>query len=543
MRARINDWLRTVISHCIRISGVGFDARQRFRLSRFASNQERLKRQYEREVELRTEGKCAVTSGSTGEPKRILYTNARLRAFKIIFSDMFARACRAFQIKRTSLYVFSSFEPDESLTSMLLEEAHLPNYLTTLQAPYRVQHHPAMLALVEEYGAVAVRLWIIAISNPGVLYSTNPSTLSTFFDEVANNWHASSALIRNWCRNPKRFNTSVRKIARRLDSKGSSQRLKAIIAAEQPLPTCDWAPALEAYICWTGGYVEPFLNRLAKQLPASRYRLIPMFSMSTETVETSSYFRDNEIYFLPLAPGVLYEFVDPETEELPAPGDLEPGKTYEMIVTDGYGLRRYHTKDLFLCRRKVDGLPDLAFVRRRGLSHSFTGEKITGEQLSLVFDQLQNQYPQVFAENFLTCVPSHGFETTPHYKLVVIGDGKVAAEINVLAARCDELLSEMNCEYRSKRASGRLGAVSAVAMGTREFAEKFALQGNWESQFKFLPLCPGFLLPGAFAQKLEPGHCVRLNSNGVRKCQPRVASTLGTDNRNRINSEGVRERF
>ena len=57
------------------------------------------------------------------------------------------------------------------------------------------------------------------------------------------------------------------------------------------------------------------------------------------------------------------------------------------------------------------------------------------------------------------------------------------------------------------------------------------------SRKKSLHLSPGF------AQKLKPDHCLRLNSNGVRKCQPRVASTLGTDNRNRINSEGVRERF
>jgi len=34
-----------------------------------------------------------------------------------------------------------------------------------------------------------------------------------------------------------------------------------------------------------------------------------------------------------------------------------------------------------------------------------------------------------------------------------------------------------------------------------------------------------------------------MNSNGVRKFQPGVASTLGTNNRNDINSEGVRERF
>ncbi|HEX5832784.1 MAG TPA: hypothetical protein VFY34_02970, partial [Pyrinomonadaceae bacterium] len=123
-----------------------------------------------------------------------------------MFSDMFVRACRAFRIKRTSLYVFSSFEPDDSLTSLLLDEVDLPNYFATLQAPYRAQRHRAMRTLAAEYGATAVRLWLITISNPGVLYSTNPSTISTFFDDLSHNWLASSELIKNWCKDQKRFN-------------------------------------------------------------------------------------------------------------------------------------------------------------------------------------------------------------------------------------------------------------------------------------------------------------------------------------------------
>jgi hypothetical protein len=33
-----------------------------------------------------------------------------------------------------------------------------------------------------------------------------------------------------------------------------------------------------------------------------------------------------------------------------------------------------------------------------------------------------------------------------------------------------------------------LGAVTFSQTGTKEFAEQFS--GGWESQFKFLPLCP-----------------------------------------------------
>ncbi len=497
MRARLNDWLRILIAQGVQVAAIVFTMWVCRRFSRFEFNQERLRRKYQGDLILKTEGKFAVTSGTTGDPKRILYTSARLRACKLVFSDMFVRACRAFRIRRTTLYVFSSFEPDESLTSMLLDEVELPNYFTTLQAPYRVQLVPAMRALASEYGAAAVRLWILTISNPGVLYSTNPSTLATFFDELANHWQESSALIRNWCRQRKRFNAEVRKIARRIEATGSKQRLEAIANSAEPVPMGIWAPAVEAYICWNGGYVKPFLDRLQKYLPPTRYRLIPMYSMSTETIETLSYFQDNETFFLPIAPGVLYEFLDLETEQILGPHELAPGKSYEMIVSDEYGLRHYRTGDLFLCRRKCNGLPDLAFVRRRGLAYSFTGEKLTGEQVSLVFDHLRRQYPNVFANHYLTCMPAAEVDTIPHYKLVVIGDRKVASSLDALAARCDELLSEVNCEYRSKRISGRLGAIEFFEIGTREFVERFSPHGQWESQFKFLPLCPHLIVSGA----------------------------------------------
>lgn len=196
MRARINDFLRSAIGCGVRVSGIVFARLVKRRLRTFAGNQERLRRKYGRTLNKRdktagknrdrnSDGRFAVTSGSAGDPKRILYSRRRLRACKLIFSDMFARACRAFQIRRTSLYVFSSFEPDDSLTSLLLDEVDLPNYLATLQAPYRVQRHHAMRALAAEYGSTAVRLWLMTIANPGVLYSTNPSTISTFFDDLS----------------------------------------------------------------------------------------------------------------------------------------------------------------------------------------------------------------------------------------------------------------------------------------------------------------------------------------------------------------------
>jgi len=503
LRGHVNDYLRAIIGWIIRILGLISSGRQRFRMVGFRHNQRQLKRKYgitldtpvlsygpevaqsiRTAARARTGAMFATTSGSTGRPKELLYTRRRLLALKLAFSEMFMRACYAFHLKRTSLYVFSSFENDTSLTSLLLDESELPDFLSTLQAPYRVQRHPAIRDLVAKYGPVAVRLWVLAISNPGVLYSTNPSTISTFLDDLARDWQHSSKLARDWANDPAAFGSNVHKIARRLESRGSASRLKQIATSDAPLSFCECVPAAAAYICWTGGYVKPFLDRLATYLPLTRFTLIPMYSMSTETIETLPHFRDQDVAFLPIAAGVVYEFTD-DAENLVDAHDLEPGKLYAMVVSDGYGLRRYQTDDLFLCKRKIAGLPDLSFVRRRSLEYSFTGEKLTAEQLGEVFEQLRATYPSLLSETFLTCVPSQPAHATPHYKVLLIGCDVTSFHHHLLAIKCDELLSEINCEYQSKRASGRLGPIEVQSTAFKDFV---ATNINWETQFKLLPL-------------------------------------------------------
>ncbi|HKR22226.1 MAG TPA: GH3 auxin-responsive promoter family protein [Pyrinomonadaceae bacterium] len=496
MRGWFNDAIRSVIARSILLTGVVLSGWQRTRIRRFAVNQRRLKRKYRlqsdtpvlsygpRVVEsirhaaarLGSDARFAMTSGSTDNPKQIVYTKHRLRTVRFAFSDMFARACTAYRLSRTSVYVFSSFERDASLTSLLLDEEKLPLYVSTLQAPYRVQQHPAIRKLASDYGAAAVRLWILTLSNPGVLYATNPATISTFLDELQTNWSHCSRLVKDWCNDPDRFDHAVHTIARRLASRGSAHRLQLVATNGLPVRLKDFAPAVRAYLCWTGGYVKPFLDRIATYLPTAQ--LIPMYSMSTETIETETVFRDGEAYFLPLANSVVYEFVNDE-ERLLTPDQLTPGETYAMVVSDAYGLRRYHTGDLFTCRRKLNGLPDLVFLRRQALEYSFAGEKVTAEQLTTIFDHLRNKYR---SEAFLTLVPS--LLPQPHYKLIGVSGDSLDGDL--MATECDKLLSAMNCEYKSKRARGILGPIHFVQTGAADFAEHFAC--SWETQFKFLPL-------------------------------------------------------
>ena len=158
-----------------------------------------------------------------------------------------------------------------------------------------------------------------------------------------------------------------------------------------------------------------------------------------------------------------------------------------MVVSDCYGLRRYQTGDLFECRRRfANRTPDLAFLRRRALEYSFSGEKVTAEQLNAVFNQLRAQFPEAVGDAFLTCIPSLPPTQNPHYKFVAIRDSRTPFHTDLMASHCDRVLSELNCEYNNKRLSGSLGPARFIQVTTAEFAERFA--DSWETQFKFLPL-------------------------------------------------------
>jgi hypothetical protein len=511
MRDRIHDLVRALVALWIRAFGLALEIVHRRRVRSFRSEQDRLRKLYgiEPSTPIRDYGPAVraeierfaarsrepvtfvTTSGSTAEPKRIAYTKARLRRVKWAYMESFSRVFFRLRVKRTSLYVFAAMGGDDTLTGMMLEERGLPPLVSCLQAPYRVQVHPAIAALASRYGNAAVRTWVLALSNPGVLYATNPSTLSSYLSELSAT--ETSALVRDVLTEPASFDPIVHRIARRISSFGWRERLEAIARADRPLTLEDVAPGVEAYACWTGGYVRPFLERLERLLPAARYLRIPMYSMSTETIETTPHFMPNgTICFLPVSPGVLVELLEEsepdEPERLIRPEDAEVGRDYLLVVSDAYGLRRYQTGDVFRVERKVEGLPDLAFLRRRGLAYSFTGEKITAEHAELAFSELRSVAREDLTGRFLSLMPSSPSDRLPHYKLLVIGEGDRIAER--FASEADRALAGVNAEYAHKRESGRLGPVEGITLEVEAMAQRLGKGASsaWESQLKFLPL-------------------------------------------------------
>lgn len=503
VRGALNDLIRWWVSAFVRAWGAALRAAFRFRLSRFLAHQRSLRARYGIEEETPVlrhsaegsvqQGEVARTSGSSGVPKEIPYPARRVRLVKSMYMDAFCRAFAAFGVRRTSLYVFSATRSDDSLTSLMMREPRpLPPYLSTLQAPYRVHSNPDMLELEDRYGIDAVRLWVLALSNPGCTYATNPSTIALFAEGVVLNWAERSSLVRDWSNAPANFSRAVHRIANRIDSRGSQIRLARIARSNEALDLVDWWPGLRWVCCWDGGYVRVYLDRVRVHMPESRVNHLPMYSMSTETVETRPLFAEGAVFFVPVVPDVLVEFLpvdsdDDPTSLVPMEG-LEEGEEYTMVVSDQWGLKRYQTEDVFSVFRRVNGLPDLRFERRRGLAFSFTGEKLTGDQAAEALRSVLERMPPLKASPWLVLVPSS--EPHPHYKLVVTGtvDGGIPEGVE---DALDEALGRVNSEYAAKRRSSRLGAPGAVSMPFKEALTRVGGQSadrSWQTQFKFLPL-------------------------------------------------------
>ena len=433
----------------------------------------------------------ALTSGTAGEPKRIPYSRRRLAATRAVFVDGMLRLIAARRIRRPSLYVFGALDPDRSLSALLVRERRAPPWFVLLQAPYRAQSDPALLELKERFGASALRLLVLTLANPGMLYATNPSTLSAFLEDVERDWEAAGALVRLVVRDPQRVSPDARRIFRRLASRRSRDRLLRVAESASPLPITAWNPAFTTYVCWTGGAVTPFLERLDRRLPAPRFRREPMYSMSTETVATIPDYRRAETAFLPAAPGVVHEFLGEPGAGLRGARELEPEGVYEMVVSHRFGLRRYATGDRFRVERFVGGLPDLRFVGRRGPGWSFTGEKLTAGQVGQALQMLEAEHPGLREDRWLALFPSNpGGAALPCYHLAAVESASGLPDN--LTGRLDELLGELNLEYRAKRASGRLGAIRLSALNRGRFRRRAAGGGpaHPDSQFKFQPFYP-----------------------------------------------------
>lgn len=248
-----------------------------------------------------------------------------------------------------------------------------------------------------------------------------------------------------------------------------ARRLSALAAVQGgTLRLQDVFPSLKLLVCWMSGSArlyEPWLRRMA---PSAA--ILPFSTTGTEGIVTLPI--DNHLTAGPLAVNqALYEFTeirdieDENIGECLGADELEVGGTYRLIMSQANGMYRYDTGDAYQVVGWVGRTPRLEFLGRIGHSTSFTGEKLTEDQIHLAVRRAWSD--EVAATPLFTAVPV--WEMPPQYLLLIEGLPG-GTDAGAFADAVEAGLCSVNIEYADKRASGRLAGVRVHVLPEGAFA-------------------------------------------------------------------------
>jgi hypothetical protein len=167
-----------------------------------------------------------------------------------------------------------------------------------------------------------------------------------------------------------------------------AQRLDSLIA-EGDIDKTDWNkvwPDLQLISCWDSAWASiavPSLQKLFKNVTIQGKGLL-----STEGVVTVPI--DGQ--YLPAFFSHFFEFIDTETGQIKLLDDLEPRKTYEVVLTTGSGLYRYRTNDLVKVISFFNKLPNLQFLGKNDIVSDLVGEKLSEPVVTNVLNKIREEY-------------------------------------------------------------------------------------------------------------------------------------------------------
>ena len=136
--------------------------------------------------------------------------------------------------------------------------------------------------------------------------------------------------------------------------------------------------------------------------------------------------------------------------------DLEPGKTYEIVVTTAGGLYRYKLGDRALVTSFLEETPCFRFVGRTGLVSDLRGEKLTDEFVASCIRRLNGNF------TFAMLAPSIDSDP-PYYTLFIEGDCRSS-----LAWEFESHLRE-NPHYANAVDLGQLGSVRLLRIAANAY--------------------------------------------------------------------------
>jgi hypothetical protein len=246
----------------------------------------------------------------------------------------------------------------------------------------------------------------------------------------------------------------------------------------------DLWPGIALVTTWTGGSCGIALEALRRTLPLGcavmelGYQATELRGTLALEPEVGGGLPPLHHHYFEFVPQAAWEAERPTFLGLDA---LEMGERYYVFVTTAAGLYRYAMNDIVETTGRFERTPLIRFVQKGKGVTSVTGEKLYESQaIAAVQDAARNHD---VVPRFVLFVAD---EAPAGYHLYVEADSDGGIS-DGLAADVDRRLAQLNQEYQSKRASGRLAALAVTGLkpGAGDaFKAACVRAGQREGQFK-----------------------------------------------------------
>lgn len=435
-----------------------------------------------------------LTSGSTSRSKYIPVTNRFVRNKSRTFGVYWSMVFGAHPAAKQGRMVTNFSDSGKAVRSPGgLPQSSESAYWAGVTRATQMRERPIIPKSIAQIGDPDSRYYAIARilleEHFAVIMTLNPSTILLLFQKVA---QYADQLIADIESGGIGGELAVGDEVRRYvaDNYGGNAERAAELAALRDdgpglLAHRVW-PELALAICWRSPMLQPYIDLLAPHLHGVAQR--DYILMASEGVMAVPIEDGRSGGALAIGAN-LFEFV-PEDEieatspTVLSPHELEPGRTYVVVLSNASGLYRYNIGDVVRVVRMHERTPVIEFLHRAGSTCSLTGEKLTEDQVTTAVSDVAEQLG-LSVESFTLAPAKSGF---PHYVAMI--ELRREAERSVLAEvpmRLDEALEQHNMEYGSKRSSQRLGPPELwlVKPGSYEARRRQRLAGGTsDSQIK-----------------------------------------------------------
>ena len=429
----------------------------------------------------------AMTSGTTGEPKRLPITEEMFREYRAgwrlwaggVYGD------HRGLVRTKTLQLTSDWQRYRAPGGIACGQ------ISGLAASTRPKIASRMFLLPPATGRIhdpatkhytALRL-ALASNQIGMIITANPSTLVEFARRAD---QQRESLVRDIhdgtlsCDLPGEIRTALaRQIGRRNPAR--ARELEQLAETHGALlPKHAW-PNLRVIAVWTGGSVGVFMPQVAELFGPAAVR---DHGLSASEGRMTIPLHDGS------RAGVLdfyhhyFEFIPVEEHDSKRPTVLEAhelleGRDYFILLTTSGGLYRYNIQDVVRCVGFEGQAPLLEFLSKGKSFSNLTGEKISEHQ---VIEAVQRSFRELgLAIDTFTLAPV--MEEMPRYVLLIephVHHGRSRE----LARSLQTQLERVNEEYAEKCAAGRLLPVriGVLPAGTWDQLrqQKTGPRGNFE---------------------------------------------------------------